>query len=203
MPITMQLINGKEVTEHLDDLASLRLTIFREFPYLYDGDRAGEHRYLQLYAETTDAFVVACSAEGSMIGAATGIPLRYEVQELQSPFVATSYPVDEVYYVGELLFLPEYRNQGLGQELMTLVEEEIRRFGTYRYLCCATVARPDDHPLRPAAYTPIDRFLARTALQPLPGVTASFGWREIDGREERHIMNFWIKELSPGLGEGF
>lgn len=120
---------------------------------------------------------------------------RYDMRQLVEPFSGTSYPVEEVYYVGELLFSPEYRNHGMGMQLVRLVEQQIRCYSTYRYLTCATVVRPDDHPLRPADYIPIDRFLAHTGFNHLPGITTSFTWLETDGVKRSHPMNFWIKEL--------
>jgi GNAT superfamily N-acetyltransferase len=176
-------------------LASLRIEIFQEFPYLYDGRHEDELRYLKLYAEAPEAFVITVTDSGKVVGAATGIPLRHEHQGLIEPFAGSAYPFDEIYYVGELLLYPAYRNQGLGLRLVTQVEAQVRSLGTYRYLICATVMRSDDHPRRPPQYLPIDRFLARTGFRPLPGMTTEFSWRETDGVTRTHPMKFWIKEL--------
>jgi len=131
-----------------------------------------------------------------VVGAATGMPLRHETKELVEPFSGTFCSVDEVYYVGELLFYPEYRNRGLGMSIVRMIEENIRSLNAYRYLTCVTVARSDDHPLRPSGYVPIDRFLTRNDFRPLPEVVAEFTWLETDGVRRDHPMNFWIKELS-------
>jgi GNAT superfamily N-acetyltransferase len=195
MAITEQLLTGSAVADSLADLASLRIEIFQEFPYLYDGRREDELRYLKLYAEAPEAFVITVTDSGKVVGAATGIPLRHEHQGLIVPFAGSVYPVDEIYYVGELLLCPAYRNQGLGLRLVTQVEAQVRSLGTYRYLTCATVMRPDDHPLRPTQYLPIDRFLARTGFRSLPGMTTEFNWRETDGVTRTHPMKFWIKAV--------
>ena len=197
MAITEQLLTGSAVADSLADLASLRIEIFQEFPYLYDGRREDELRYLKLYAEAPESFVITVTASDKVVGAATGIPLRHEHQGLIEPFAGSAYPVDEIYYVGELLLYPAYRNQGLGLRLVTKVEAQVCSLGTYRYLTCSTVLRPDDHPRRPTQtqYLPIDRFLARTGFRPLPGMTTEFSWRETDGDTRTHPMKFWIKEL--------
>ena len=195
MAITEQLLTGSAVAESLADLASLRIEIFQEFPYLYDGRREDELRYLQLYAEAPEAFVITVTDSGKVVGAATGIPLRHVHQGLIEQFVGSAYPVDEIYYVGELLLYPAYRNQGLGLRLVTQIEDQVRSLGTYRYLTCATVVRPDVHPQRPTQSLPIDRFLARTGFRPLPGMTTEFSWLETDGITRTHHMKFWIKEL--------
>jgi GNAT superfamily N-acetyltransferase len=195
MAITEQMLTGSAVKDCLNEIASLRIEIFREFPYLYDGLREDELDYLKLYADAPEAFIVIVSDAEKVVGAATGIPLCHENRELIDPFVGTAYPVDEIFYVGELLFYPAYRNRGLGLRLVAQILQQISFLGTYRYLTCATVVRPDDHPLRPADYISIDRFLAHTGFNPLPGITTSFTWLETDGVKRSHPMNFWIKEL--------
>lgn len=195
MPITLELLTGSAVKACLEALASLRIDIFREYPYLYDGHREDELKYLRLYMETPDAFVISVNDSEFMVGAATGMPLCQEHKSLIDPFVGISYPVNEVFYVGEVLFYPAYRDCGLGLQLMEHIEEHVRTFEIYRYLTCATIVRPENHPLCPENYVPIDRFLNRTAFKMLPGVTTSFAWKEIDGSSCEHPMQFWVKEF--------
>lgn len=195
MAITDNLLTGSAVAGCLDDLASLRITIFREYPYLYDGFFEDELKYLSLYQDTPDAFVISVNDSGKMIGAATGVPLRYEHEGLAAPFTGTSFSVDELFYVGEVLLYPTYRDSGLGFNLLKQIEEHVRTLGNYRHLTCATAVRPDNHPLCPESYVQIDKFLARTGFIKLPDVTTNFTWQETDGISREHLMQFWIKEL--------
>ncbi|MDD2900451.1 MAG: GNAT family N-acetyltransferase [Desulfuromonadaceae bacterium] len=194
--ITKQLLTGTAIADALDDLATLRLDIFPEYPYLYQGRMADELIYLSTYAEAPDAGVILAYDGLTVIGAATGMPLIHEDARMFDAFARASFPLDEVYYVGELLLRPAYRNCGLGRKLLDLFESHIRSLGCYRRLTCATVERPDDHLLRPRDYIPITRFLARTGFARLPGVTTSFMWRETDGVKRDHTMQFWIKDLT-------
>lgn len=195
MKITERLLTGTAIADALDDLATLRLDIFPEYPYLYQGSREDELAYLVTYAEAPDACVILTYEGLTVIGAATGMPLIHEDAEMLDAFAGTTFPLNEVYYVGELLFRPAYRNCGLGQKLLDRLESHIRLLGRYRRLTCATVERPEDHPLRPSDYIPITRFLARTGFVRLPGVTTHFIWRETDGVKRDHPMQFWSKEL--------
>ena len=84
--------------------------------------------------------------------------------------------------------------------LVKVIEPKVNAFrerplGNYRYLTCATVVRPDDHPLRTSTYLPINRFLAVAGFHPLPALMTEFSWLETDGVTRRHPMNFWLKEL--------
>jgi len=193
--ITEQLLTGAAIAEALDDLATLRLDIFPEYPYLYQGRWEDELTYLGTYAEAPDACVIIAYDGLTVIGAATGMPLVHEDAQMLDAFAGTTFPLNEVYYVGELLFRPAYRNYGLGRKLLERLESQIRSLGSYYTLACATIERPADHPLRPRDYTPITRFLAVTGFVRLPGVTTHFMWRETDGVARDHPMQFWSKEL--------
>ena len=195
MMITEKLFTGPAITGWLDDMATLRLDIFEEYPYLYQGQRGDELNYLGTYAKAPDACVMLAYHGSAIIGAATGMPLIHEDAKMLDAFAGTALPLDDIYYVGELLFRPAYRNSGLGLKLLGQMENHIRSLDHYRQLTCATVERPDDHPLRPRDYIPITRFLARTGFVQLPGVTAYFTWLETDGSKRDHPMQFWIKDF--------
>ena len=64
-----------EIVSRLDDLARLRITVFRAFPYLYDGDMDYERRYLATYLEADGAFVAGAFDGDELVGAATAAPL--------------------------------------------------------------------------------------------------------------------------------
>lgn len=194
--ITEHLLTGTAIAGVLDELATLRLHIFQEYPYLYEGRREDELTYLETYAKAPDACVILACDGSAVIGGATGMPLVHEDTQIRGAFAGTPLSLDEMYYVGELLFRPAYRNCGLGRKLLARLEIHIRSLGGYRTLTCAMVERSDDHPLRPCDYLPITRFLARTGFVRLPGVTTHFTWRETDGVKRDHSMQFWIKELS-------
>lgn len=195
MNLTTRTLTGPTVTDHLDDLASLRLEIFAEFPYLYQGRREDEIAYLSGYGKTPGAIVILAEAEGKVIGAATGMPLIHEDAALRDPIAAAGLPLESLYYVGELLFYPAWRGAGMGLQLLAKMEEEIATLGGYDHIICATVERPDDHPARPTDHIPITRFLAHTGFSRIEGAITGFTWLEPDGIKRDHPMLLWIKPL--------
>jgi GNAT superfamily N-acetyltransferase len=195
MEVIELLLTGTAVADALDDLATLRLDIFPEYPYLYKGRRKDELSYLGTYSEAPDACVILAYDGLTVIGAATGMPLIHEDAQMLDAFAGTTILLNEIYYVGELLFRPAYRNCGLGRKLLARLENHIHSLGHYRTLACATVERPDDHNLRPQDYIPITRFLAQTDFERLSGVTTHFMWRETDGVKRDHPMQFWSKNM--------
>lgn len=196
MAIQEQFLTGHSAVEHIESIVPLRLGVFREYPYLYDGNREDELVYLRLYAEKPEAFIIEVTESGKTVGAATGIPLCHETPEFIDPFIGSLYQMEEIFYVGELLFYPAYRNLGLGKRLIAQIERHVRSLGKYRYLLCATIVRPDNHPSCPAGYIPIDNFLARTDFLKLVGITTNLSWPEIGGIKQDHTMQFWLKSLT-------
>ena len=63
-----------------------------------------------------DACVILAYHGHAVIGAVAGMPLIHEDAQMLEAFAGTTFPLNEIYYVGELLFRPAYRNCGLGQE---------------------------------------------------------------------------------------
>ena len=56
--ITLQSLSGAALLPCLDDVARLRIAVFRDWPYLYDGDVGYERDYLAAYAQSANSVVV-------------------------------------------------------------------------------------------------------------------------------------------------
>ena len=52
-----RVYKGKEISALVEDLAELRIHIFKEFPYLYEGNKAFEYEYLNKYVESDCSFL--------------------------------------------------------------------------------------------------------------------------------------------------
>lgn len=195
MTFRTRMMKGAGLLPHLESLADLRLSIFCEFPYLYRGDKSHEQEYLKVYAESPDAMVIMGWEGENVAGAVTGVPLAGEAAEFTAGFAGTAYPVEQGYYIGELLFHRQFRGGGRGSVLLEQAEAHVRSLNRFRYLTCATVVRPDNHPLRPSDFVPIERFLQHHAYDRMDGVTTMMQWPELDGASLEHVMQFWVKEL--------
>jgi GNAT superfamily N-acetyltransferase len=185
---------GAEVTGSLADVAALRIAVFREYPYLYDGTLAYEEEYLRAYASSPHCLVVVARDGDTVVGASTAMPLAL-AEEAAAPLLAAGYDPDGVYYFGESVLLPAYRGHGLGHQFFDHREAAARRFGFPMAAFCAVV-RPDDHPARPAGYAPHDAFWTRRGFIKRPELVARFSWREVGQAEETEKpLVFWTKTL--------
>ena len=195
MRLTFRSLTGAGVDGVLDDVAALRIAVFRDWPYLYDGDRAYERRYLDVYRLTRDAIVVSAHDGERLVGAATGLPLRDADGEFRAAFERIGADIAGVFYCAESVLLPEYRGQGAGHRFFDLREAHARAQGYGQVVFCGVV-RPDDHPARPSAYRPLDAFWRKRGYAPLPGVTTEYSWKDIGARSEtRKPLQFWSRML--------
>lgn len=188
-------LRGEALLPHLDDLGRLRIRIFREYPYLYDGSLPYEREYLLTYARSPRALVILVRDDGRPVGATTCLPMEDEGPEFQAPFLTAGIPPEEVFYFGESILLPEYRGHGVGKEFFRRREAHARAMGPFRLTVFCAVDRPDNHPLRPNGYRSLDTFWHSQGYQRHPEWQSEFVWKEIGESEESpKRLTFWVKE---------
>lgn len=187
---------GGLAAPYIDDLARLRITVFRAFPYLYEGTVDYERDYLATYARSAESlFVLALDGE-TVVGASTGIPMSEETEAFKAPFLDGGWNPGRIFYFGESVLLPAYRGQGIGVRFFEEREAHARRLGRFDHCCFCAVERPADHPLRPAGYEPLDAFWNRRGYRHLPELRTEFTWRDVgEDAETAKPMSFWLKEI--------
>lgn len=196
MNLRFQSFEGPEIAAVFEPLARLRIAVFRDFPYLYEGSLDYERAYLNTYATAPRAFLFAVFDGEVMVGATTCIPLADETEEVQSPFRAAGFDLSEVFYFGESILLPAYRGLGLGHRFFDAREAHAARFGSYGFTAFCAVDRPDDHPLRPSGYRPLDDFWAKRGYQKVPSLTTQFAWPDLgEPVSTLKTMIFWTRPL--------
>ena len=84
--VRLERMTGARLEARLPELAQLRITVFRDFPYLYAGSLDYEERYLRTYAAAQDSVIVGAFDGDRLVGAATGLPLEHEPTSLTRPF---------------------------------------------------------------------------------------------------------------------
>lgn len=195
MALRIEPLTGMALEAALDDVAALRIEVFRAWPYLYDGDLAYERSYMQSYLDSARAVVVGAFDGERLVGAATGTPLADHADDFAAAFAGTGIDLSTVFYCAESVLLPEYRGQGAGHGFFDAREAHAHTHGFTKSAFCGVV-RPEDHPLRPADYAPLDPFWRKRGYAPLPGVVAEFSWKDLDQQDEsRKPLQFWIRDL--------
>lgn len=193
--IEVRALSRDELTERLDDLARLRITVFRDWPYLYDGDMDYERRYLAPFLNSTEALMAGAFDGARLVGATTAAPLKDHAEDFAAAFEGSGYDLSEIYYLAESVLLSDFRGQGIGHRFFDIREARGRELGCGYAAFCA-VDRPADHPMRPPGHRPLDAFWEGRGYAKLPGVVAQFAWKDLtETGESPKPLQFWMRKL--------
>lgn len=193
--ITIKYFFSNDIAPLIPDLARLRITVFRDFPYLYEGNYDYEKEYLKVYTNSSASVLVAAFDGDKVIGAATALPLKDEAQYVIEPFQKAQMNIEDIYYFGESVLLKEYRGLGLGHAFFDGRELAAKKF-QYKIATFCAVNRPINHQLRPENYQPLDEFWKKRGFTKNEKLIAQFSWQDIDElKESAKSMTYWMKHL--------
>jgi len=196
MTLKIAPLTGKDLAEGLPAVARLRIAVFRDWPYLYDGTLEYEEKYLSKLAAAQGAVVVAACDGGTIVGCATAAPLAEVESAFAEPLRARGMDVKSIFYCGESVLLPAYRGRGVGHAFFEHREAHARSLGGFTHSAFCAVVRPEDHPLRPRDYVPLDGFWEKRGYRKMEGVVGRFAWKDVDQPDETEKpMQYWIKPL--------
>jgi GNAT superfamily N-acetyltransferase len=194
--MAIDTFTGAEVEPWLHAVAALRMAVFREWPYLYDGDLDYETKYLSTYAASAASLFVLAFERDEVVGASTGIPLDHETSAFKQAFFARSIPYADVFYFGESVLLPAYRNRGIGHRFFDERERHARRIGTFTMTAFCAVERDEDDPRRPSDYRGNELFWHKRGYERQHDMFCRIDWRETGATEATsHRLRYWLRPL--------
>jgi GNAT superfamily N-acetyltransferase len=194
--IRIRTLTGPAIAEAHAAFQQLHVSVFYDWPYLYEGDPRAEP-YIAYYTRYPRAAVFLATAGDQPVGAATCLPLGDETPNVQAPFIERGWDPGRFFYFGEGIILEAWRGKGLGVRFFELRESHARSVSIADYAVFCSVRRPAEHPLRPAQPHTNDAFWRRRGYVPLEGVACTMHWRDRnDAEASAHTLDFWIKSLN-------
>lgn len=192
--LVVKTIIGDAIEPWMSALARLRIRVFREFPYLYEGTEAYEEKYLRAYAASKRSLFVLALQGNEVVGVSTAIPLMDAEPVFREPFVAQGIDPATVLYFGESVLAPEFRGRGLGHRFFDEREAYARQLSLPVTSFCA-VERPQDHPAKPHDYRPLHAFWKQRGYVYHPEMTVEYPWLDVGDTEETFKpMRFWLRQ---------
>ncbi len=190
-------VTGADMLPWLEHVARLRIAVFRDFPYLYDGDMAYEREYLQALSQAAGGvLVLALDESGAPVGASTGMPLVESETAIREPFQQEGLAEAPIFYCGESVLLPAYRGRGLGHRFFDEREEHARSLPGVRTSAFASVVRAADDPRCPADYHSNHAFWKGRGYREHSQLRATLAWKEVGATvQSDHALTFWLREL--------
>jgi len=185
---------GDDIYPYLDAAARLRIEVFRDYPYLYEGTFTYERDYLEHYVSCPDSIFVCAMDREDVVGISTAIPLVAADVAFQKPFLDADQPIQGIFYLGESVLLPQYRGRGIGHAFFDHREAQAKKLGCHAATFCSVI-RPDNHRLKPHGYRSNESFWDKRGYQ-RNGLRADFPWSEVyEQGITSHEMEFWSRRL--------
>ncbi|HEX7389818.1 MAG TPA: GNAT family N-acetyltransferase [Acidiphilium sp.] len=170
--------------------------MFRDWPYLYDGDAAYERTYVATYAASARAAIIIARDGDAIVGASTCLPLDDETDDLKAPFRAAGIDPASVFYFGESVLLKAWRGHGIGVAFFAAREAHATSVSDAAHAAFCAVIRDPADPRRPPDAVPLDSFWHKRGFSPRPGLVCRMHWREIDHEHQtENTLQVWMKSL--------
>jgi GNAT superfamily N-acetyltransferase len=194
--LTISVFTGTALKTYLPSICRLRIEVFRDYPYLDEGNFEEEMEYFKKYPECPEAIAVLIFDGSKIVGASTGIPLEYENETIQEPFLFHDLDPSDFFFFSESVLLKEYRGRGVGYHFFDLREEHAKKLKRFDYSCFCCVERDEEDPKKPSDYMPLHHFWRKRGYALYPELYLFSSWKDIgDLEESKKKMYFWIKRL--------
>lgn len=193
--VEVRALSPSDIDRYLDDVARLRLGVFGDWPYLYDGALDYERAYVRSYRDTPGALMVGAFEGGVLVGVSTSSLMDDHAEGFAQALQQIGLPAHQILYGPESVLLKAYRGQGLGHRFFDLREAHARALKRSHVVFCSVV-RPADDPQRPEGFRSNDAFWQGRGYAALPGVTARFSWRDRGAAmDSEKTLQFWMREI--------
>lgn len=170
--ITITPYYGEELKKIIPEIAKLRMEVFREYPFLYEGEYEYEMHYLNKFTLSTDAICVVAMDGEKVVGISTGMPFSQEGDDIKAPFIKAHYNIEDFFYYGESVIKKEYRGLGIYHNFFKYREEHARKLNRFKYICFFTSNKPPNHPKRPVEYRPLNEIWEKKGFKSIPSSPA-------------------------------
>ena len=199
-PYTIKIVTQENMKPLLPFVATLRINIFREHPYLYDGDFKEEMDDLEHCTQLSDNAIAVAYYKDTPVGFLYGLSLAAFTPHFENPvgdlFKEKNLDPATCYYFGDIIILPEHRGNHLSEKLFDTLETYAQKQG-YKSASFITESH-EAHPLKPANYKSLDPLW--TALKyKKTGLTSYGSWQthQPDGtiKKQQHSADIWFKKF--------
>lgn len=192
--VQVKTFEGPAITQHLDEIARLNNQIYREYPYLYNGEDAEYSSYLKSYAQTENSLVCIAYDHGKAVGLAAAMPLAKSRDFYSTPFSENGYNVQQIFYLGEFGLAPQFQGHGITDAMYQKIQDFAKAKG-YETVSLWELNNPSPTQ-KPAGYIPREDFWKKLGFIQHPELNFTISWTNINETEESpHKAIYWLKKL--------
>jgi len=191
----LQTFQGSETVPYADALARLSNTIYKEYPYLYGIEDTAEF-YLTKFCHSSEVKLCLLFDDQTIVGYAIGVPLKAYSSSFQQPFITAQLDREKFFYLGELALLPRYRKQGFGKQMLSEMENMVKKDNKYPNICLVHIDESTLLDKKPADYISGVTFWSHMGYKCCPEISFTAEWENTgETTTSSHTLIYWIKPL--------
>lgn len=189
--IKIETFRGAEIAPHIKEVIKLCDSIYREYPYLYNGDDAEYTAYIESYSQSNDAITCLAFDGKNAVGLAIGIPMSKTRDLYKQTLMEHGIDLDKMFYLGEFGVKSEYRNNGIEEKMYLEIENFAKQAGSFNMIGLWEIQ---------GAKTPSeiskDEFWKKMGFMRRPDLHFDILWTNIgDSKESTHLAVYSIKKI--------
>ena len=189
-------LHGKEIQNYFLEIANLRIEVFKEFPYLYEGRIEYEQDYLKRYIQASNSLICLVKNGDQIIGMTSAISLNDEDPDIKEQYMKLGFNPQTTCYFGESIIKFKYRGQGIGKKFFEIREDfSNHKIKNLEFTTFCAVKREIDHTLRPRDYFDLAPFWSKLGYQKTDQ-SIQLKWKDIDkSAEDYKSLTVWKKSF--------
>ena len=196
--ISIRTFRGELISPFLQDITDLCITIYKEYPYCYEGTKEEYFPFIEYYAH--DNGIACLLFDGNHpVGVAIGMPISEMREKYKAPFhhARPHENFEEIFYLGEILLLKDYRCRGLGTEMYLEFERSVKENKNFKKICFCKIDESNQTNLEPENYKPLDGFWEKNGFDRCDDITVIVNWQNVGEVDESpHKLVYWLKSFS-------
>jgi GNAT superfamily N-acetyltransferase len=197
---TIKIITPEEMKPLFPFVAQARITIFRDYPYLYEGNFDDEVNDLDRYAQNPQSALAVAYHQDVPAGFLCGSDFIHYSPMFENPIADTfkkeGLDPEKHYYFADVILLPEHRGKHLSPKLFATLESHAQSKG-YQSTCFVTEYH-HNHPLKPKNHRSLVTLWNNLGYN-RSDILAYASWptHQVDGtvKTQQHPLIFWFKKL--------
>jgi hypothetical protein len=191
------VFHGSECDKFKEFMIDLRVTLYRDYPYLYEADRKEEAEYMHWFLNLPKTFVAIAFCKEKPIAFVAGSDFtdfsehfKGSIEEFEKAGLVPS----NYFYIADDLFEPEHPQQEILSTLVHLMEIRVNEQNNYMF--CWITEEHDSHPLKPENYKSASALWEKLGYQK-SNICIKFSYPTIQPdhsqKKEEHAFTYWLK----------
>lgn len=196
--LKIEILSGNEVDPFACELGWVRMSHFREYPYLYDANIVEESKYLSDFLNSDDKLLVRITENGTLLSLLSGYDFASESEILDIAAREVG-DLGKTFYFAEFIVEKHARKRGLSRLMMESALPFISSLG-YQTASILTVQRNSSDPRMKKGYTSSDPVWSRLGFKKT-STSCDHEWAtflDADLSKSKPVLNtlnLWTKTL--------